>query len=123
MGLNARVLRALHQVQPLAGEGPLPACRITVDWFGTPHCPWTPSALLAPTSAWRSATPYYPPWHIKPRLGPAAQLARECAARGLPPLISLEQMDGLDTNGAGPRSAAFLTRRLDGRQPHSSGGL
>ena len=72
-------------------------------WIGRSDDDDVPGTLLGSAAAWVSLTPFVGPWHEKPRFSQADMVRRECSARGLPPLLSLDPA-GDDTGGrAAPR--------------------
>lgn len=67
--------------------------RLVLESVGHPEIA---SALTQPTNVWESVTPYLHPWHVKKRFGVAAQIERECRARGLVEPSLLEPFDEVE---------------------------
>lgn len=106
--LGSECQAALRLAQPLGGDGPLPRCRITLDWLGSARTPSTPGRLLAPHRRWISHTPYLSPWHLRRSMDVVAAVRAECQVRDLPfPRVEL-----VDTP-----PARFTLRRRNGAQP------
>ena len=59
-------------------------------WIGRHDDPEAPSALFALAAEWLTITPYYQPWHAKRGFAQDDMIRRECAARGLPPLLAVD---------------------------------
>ena len=67
-------------------------------WIGSRGDDGAPTELLAAAARWVSLTPYYRPWYAKRRFSEEDMIRRDCAARGLPVPVAVEQLAG----GAAP---------------------
>ena len=67
-------------------------------WIGRHDDDTVPTPLLDTAFSWVSVAPYYRPWHAKRGFSQDDMIRRECAARGLPPLVEVE----LIASGAPP---------------------
>jgi CRISPR-associated protein Csb2 len=83
------------------------------------------SAYNGPSRVWRSVTPYLHPWYAKKGFGVREQIARECAARGLPEPVHIALLPSFQVRGRERRPVHFYRFRSRGgaRQPDTRGSF
>lgn len=77
------------------------------DFVGTEPRASRASKICGRSHGFTSLTPYLMPWHAKPDFGPEEQIRRECRARGLPPINTIEPLSHVAVGGRRITPIAF----------------
>ena len=113
--MNGEALAALLAAD-IAICGRRESWRARWHWIGRSGDTDAPGCVLGSSAVWTSLTPYFGPWHEKPRFSQADMLKRECGARGLPLPLDIEPA------GAGARGYAAPRWRWRDSAPPGGGG-